>query len=81
MRKCQQAKYFRKINNLYTPCSPSDVGAFKMTLNEIPDPDSLNPPDVDSNDYLTALNRIKATVSEKDLEKQEEFTRDFGQEG
>jgi vacuolar protein-sorting-associated protein 4 len=52
-----------------------------MTLNEIPDPDSLNPPDVDSNDYLTALNRIKATVSEKDLEKQEEFTRDFGQEG
>ena len=30
---------------------------------------------------LTALNKIKPTVSEKDLEKQEEFTRDFGQEG
>ena len=52
-----------------------------MTLNEVPEPDKLNPPDVDANDYLTALSKIKPTVSEKDLEKQEEFTRDFGQEG
>ena len=52
-----------------------------MTLNEVPEPDKLNPPEVDVNDYYTALNRIKPTVSEKDLEKQEEFTRDFGQEG
>jgi vacuolar protein-sorting-associated protein 4 len=69
------------MNDLYTPCSPSDVGAFKMTLHEVPEPDKLNPPDVDFNDYMTSLSKIKPTVSEKDLEKQEEFTRDFGQEG
>lgn len=63
------------------PCSPSDAGSFKMTLHEIPDPDKLCPPDVDYNDYMIALNKIKPTVSEKDLIKQEEFTRDFGQEG
>ena len=27
------------------------------------------------------VRKIKATVNEKDLEKQEEFTREFGQEG
>lgn len=52
-----------------------------MTLHEVPEPELLSPPDVCIEDYYTALGKIKPTVSEKDLEKQEEFTKEFGQEG
>lgn len=31
--------------------------------------------------FLEALKRNKATVNQKDLDQQEEFTREFGQEG
>jgi len=52
-----------------------------MSLNEVPEPEKIYPPDVDIEDYFLAMGKIKPTVSEKDLLKQEEFTRDFGQEG
>lgn len=52
-----------------------------MTLHEIPEPELLQPPQVDIDDYYNALGKIKATVSQKDLDKHEDFTRDFGMEG
>lgn len=52
-----------------------------MSLHEIPDPQLLLAPEVSVEDYFTAMGKIKATVSEKDLEKQDEFTREFGSEG
>ena len=81
LRKCQHSKYFKKQGQNYIPCSPSDEGAFKMTLLEIPDPEKLLTPPVTVEDYINALSKIKPTVSEKDLEKQDEFTTNFGQEG
>ena len=41
----------------------------------------LLPPDICYKDYILSLKKFKAIVNEKDLEKQEEFTREFGQEG
>lgn len=82
LRKCQYAKYFKKIENkYYVPCQEYEQGAFKMNLNEIPEPEYLLPPDVCVEDYLIALKKIKRTVSDDDLKKQEEFTAEFGQEG
>ena len=82
LRKCQRAKFFKKIDNDHiVPCSPSDPGAFRMTMNEIEKPESLVPPKVTFEDYIQSIQKIKATVNQKDLEKQEEFTREFGQEG
>jgi len=81
IRKCQSAKFFRKEGKFYLPCSPSDDGSFKMTLNEIPEPENLKPPDVCKSDFIKAMAKIKPTVSKKDLEMQEKFTHDFGQEG
>lgn len=52
-----------------------------MTINEIPEPENLIPPEVSAEDYYTAMIKIKATVTEKDLERQDEFTREFGSEG
>ena len=82
LRKCQRAKYFKNIDpDHIVPCSPSDPGAFKMTMNEIEKPESLVPPKVTFEDYIQSIQKIKATVNQKDLEKQEEFTKEFGQEG
>ena len=81
IRKCQAAKFFRKEDKYFVPCSPSDVGAFKMSLNDIPEPELLKPPDVCKSDFIKAMSKIKATVSAKDLEKQQKFTEEFGQEG
>jgi vacuolar protein-sorting-associated protein 4 len=52
-----------------------------MKMHDMANPEMLLPPDVCYEDYILALKKIKPTVSEKDLEKQEEFTREFGQEG
>jgi vacuolar protein-sorting-associated protein 4 len=81
IRKCQMARYFKKVGKNYLPCSPSDIGAFKMNMNEIPEPELLLPPDVCKDDFVKAMSKIKPTVSQNDLKRQEEFTSEFGQEG
>lgn len=81
LRKCQFATHFKFQGGYVLPCEPGDPGAIKMTLNEIKNPDMLIPPDVCKEDFIKALKRIRPTVSEKDLKKQEEFTEEFGQEG
>jgi vacuolar protein-sorting-associated protein 4 len=52
-----------------------------MTLNEIPEPELLKPPEVCVDDFMKALSKIKPTVALCDLDKQEQFTKEFGQEG
>jgi len=81
IRKCQLSKFFKKDGKFYVPCSPSDEGAFKMTLNEIPEPQYLKPPDVCKADFIKAMSKIKATVSLTDLARQQKFTEEFGQDG
>ena len=41
----------------------------------------LLPPKVIYEIFLEALKRSEDTVNQKDLEQQENFTKDFGQEG
>ena len=85
IRKCESATHFIRIQkdgkDYYTPCSPSQPGAIQMKMHDMPNPEMLLPPDVCYDDYILALKKIKPTVNEKDLEKQDEFTREFGQEG
>lgn len=81
LRKCQFATHFRKEGEYYVPSEEGAYGAFKMSLNEIPNPEKLLPPDVCKEDFIKALKRIRPTVSEKDLDKQQQFTEEFGQEG
>ena len=81
VRKCSSAKYFSKNDKFYVPCTASDPGAMKMTMHEIPEPELLKPSDVSVDDFLKAISNIKPTVSEQDLIRQDEFTRDFGSEG
>ena len=82
LRKCQRATHFKQLDPHHiVPCSPSDQGAFKMKINDIPDPKSLVAPVVTFEDFVLSLQRIKPTVSPDDLKKQEQFTEEFGSEG
>ena len=82
LRKCQKATHFKKLDATHiVPCSPSDQGAFKMKINDIPNPESLVAPVVTFEDFILSLQKMKPTVSKKDLERQEQFTQEFGSEG
>jgi vacuolar protein-sorting-associated protein 4 len=82
LRTCSSAQYFKiDDSGFYEPCAPSEIGAIKMDLNDIKDSTKLKPPSVCLDDIYKALTKIKPTVSQKDLEQQEEFTEEFGQEG
>ena len=87
VRKCQSAEFFKKIPGIngqqwnYIPCHQNEPGAMRMKMKELPDAKQLLPPKVDYADFREALKRNKATVNQKDLERYEQFTREFGQEG
>lgn len=82
LRKCQKAMYFRNLDaNHIVPCSPSDQGAMRMQINDIQRPETLVAPVVTFEDFILSLQKMKPTVSKKDLERQEQFTKEFGSEG
>ncbi|XP_048870013.1 vacuolar protein sorting-associated protein 4B-like [Brienomyrus brachyistius] len=92
VRKVQSATHFKKVrgapwnnpnevvDDLLTPCLPSDLNAVAMTWMEVPG-EKLLEPVVDMTDMLRSLSNTKPTVNEQDLEKLKKFTEDFGQEG
>ena len=88
VRKCQSAEFFKKIvpgvngqSCNYVPCTQNEPGAMRMKMSELPDSKALLPPKVMYEDFKVALKRNKATVNQADLERQEQFTREFEQEG
>lgn len=84
------------VHDLLTPCSPGDEGAVPMSWLDVPS-DKLSEPILSmvldfiyfylnnfpffQNDMLKSLMCTKPTVNDKDLQKLEEFKKDFGQEG
>jgi vacuolar protein-sorting-associated protein 4 len=50
-------------------------------MSELPEKEKLREPDVCYEDFLLAIQKIKPTVSNADLDKQIKFTEEFGQEG
>lgn len=92
VRKVQQATHFKRVrgpspldknlivDDLLTPCSPGDAGAFEMSWMDV-EGDKLFEPPVTMRDMLKSLSRTKPTVNEDDLKKLQKFTEDFGQEG
>ncbi|XP_071173028.1 vacuolar protein sorting-associated protein 4B-like [Mytilus edulis] len=90
VRKLQTATHFRKVeevcnkdplvsdtmNHLLIPCSSEAQGAIKMSWVDVPK-DRLFETNVSMGDMLESLVNYKPTVTEDDLRKLEEFTRDF----
>ncbi|KAJ2734446.1 Vacuolar protein sorting-associated protein 4 [Coemansia sp. BCRC 34962] len=93
IRKVQVATHFKRVRrpadraapagpqrDYWTPCSPGDPHAVEKTWSEVAS-DDLWEPDLSSLDFLKAVKNSRPTVNDADLEKQIEFTNDFGQEG
>ena len=88
VRKAQDATHFREVDapdgKRLEPCSPGAPGAIATTLTELAEKglaDRVATPEVSMRDFDKALTRARPTVSKKDLEVQERFTAEFGEEG
>jgi vacuolar protein-sorting-associated protein 4 len=63
-----------------TPCSPGDPEAQEMSWEAV-DAEMLQEPPVSRKDFERAIKASRPTVSEVDLHRNEEWTREFGSEG
>ncbi|SBT80361.1 vacuolar protein sorting-associated protein 4, putative [Plasmodium malariae] len=86
VKKCLLSKFFKQVkkNNkiLYTPCSPGDPDTTKveknvMSLNE----SELLLPPLSVQDFKTAISNAKPSLSVDDLNKYEEWTKQYGMNG
>eukprot|EP00123_Amoebidium_parasiticum_P014523 comp22536_c0_seq1/m.34228 comp22536_c0_seq1/g.34228 ORF comp22536_c0_seq1/g.34228 comp22536_c0_seq1/m.34228 type:complete len:433 (-) comp22536_c0_seq1:127-1425(-) len=93
VRKVQMATHFKRVmafdrtdpsrmREYLTPCSPGDPDPTtrEMTWAEV-ESDMLLEPKVTRRDLDRSLASVKPTVNAADLQKQLDFTKDFGQEG
>ncbi|CAI8509074.1 unnamed protein product [Hanseniaspora opuntiae] len=85
IRKIQTATHFKKVvcdgSTKFTPCSPGDKDAVEMSWLDIENGEDLLEPDLTLKDFIKSVKRSRPTVNQHDLDKQIEFTNDFGQEG
>jgi vacuolar protein-sorting-associated protein 4 len=63
-----------------TPCSPGDRGAKEMTWDDV-EAETLLEPLVDFKDFVKAIKGSRPTVSQGDLQRNSEWTKEFGSEG
>lgn len=63
-----------------TPCSPGDNGATEMSWMDVESEKLLEPPLV-LKDFIKAVHNSRPTVSREDLERNSEWTEQFGSEG
>lgn len=81
IRRCQTATKFKKTHDgFFEPTYPSDPMGIDMNLMQV-EPKLLKAPDVNADDFFQAIARIRPSVSAGDLDKQVEFTNNFGQDG
>lgn len=81
VRKLQQATHFKEIKpGKLMPCSPGDPEAQEMSWIDI-DGDQLELPELDVSDFLRSIATTRPTVNQTDIDRQLDFTKDFGQEG
>ncbi|CAN1252259.1 Protein SUPPRESSOR OF K(+) TRANSPORT GROWTH DEFECT 1 [Linum perenne] len=85
VRKTQDAMYFFKTpNGMWVPCGPSQPGAVQTTMQDLAtkgEAAKILPPPISKTDFDKVLARQRPTVSKKDLEVHERFTKEFGEEG
>ncbi|CAL4951390.1 unnamed protein product [Urochloa decumbens] len=85
VRKTQDAMFFfRADGDMWMPCGPKQPGAIQTTMQELASKGlaaKILPPPISRTDFEKVLARQRPTVSKKDLEVHERFTKEFGEEG
>ncbi|KAI6107401.1 P-loop containing nucleoside triphosphate hydrolase protein [Pisolithus croceorrhizus] len=64
----------------WTPCSPGDRDAVEKSWNEI-ESDELQEPPLRLQDFLKSLESVRPTVTEADIRRHDEWTKESGNEG
>ena len=78
VRRCQTARRFKPTpEGGLIPTFPSDPEGQDMTLMEVP-PEKLVCPPVTMDDYMSALNRIRPSVCDEDIQQHIQWTSEFG---
>ncbi|GKZ30429.1 vacuolar protein sorting-associated protein 4 [Aspergillus brasiliensis] len=84
IRKIQTATHYKKVildgAEKLTPCSPGDHGAMEMSWTTVEADQLLEPPLV-LKDFIKAVRNSRPTVSQEDLQRNSEWTKEFGSEG
>ncbi|KAI9147552.1 vacuolar protein sorting-associated protein VPS4 [Paramyrothecium foliicola] len=84
IRKISTATHFKPVmkdgKRMLTPCSPGDEGALEMTYNDV-NADELLPPIMQLRDLIMAVESTRPTVSKDDIDRQVQWTNEFGSEG
>ncbi|TFY80958.1 hypothetical protein EWM64_g3047 [Hericium alpestre] len=87
VRKVLSATHFKRIPSQddaekmqWTPCSPGDPEAVEKNWSEI-ESDELQEPPLRYADFLKSLQSVRPTVSEDDIRKHDEWTKDSGNDG
>ena len=84
VRKIQTATHYKPVvvegEEKVTPCSPGDKGAREMTWTDVDSEKLLEPP-LMVKDFIKAIKASRPTVSDSDLKRSEEWTKEFGSEG
>ncbi|GMH07324.1 hypothetical protein Nepgr_009164 [Nepenthes gracilis] len=85
VRKTQDAMFFYTTkDDMLVPCGPKQPGAVQITMQELAAKGlaaKILPPPISKSDFDKVLARQRPTVSKADLEVQERFTKEFGEEG
>ncbi|CAK9225177.1 unnamed protein product [Sphagnum jensenii] len=89
VRKTQDAMHFKQFvteegEEMWMPCGPRERNAKQTTMIELAAAGlaaKILPPPITKGDFDKVLAKQRPTVSKSDLEVQERFTREFGEEG
>ncbi|KAI3621718.1 katanin p60 atpase domain-containing protein [Moniliophthora roreri] len=86
VRKVISATHFKRAPNeagdmvKWTPCSPGDPDAVEKTWSDIESDELLEPP-LRLADFLKSLSSVRPTVTEADIKKHDEWTKESGESG
>lgn len=82
VRKVISATHFKRVTGdegttKWTPCSPGDADAEEITWSDIGSDELLEPP-LKLKDFMKSLDSTRPTVTESDIKKHEQWTRESG---
>jgi len=84
VRKVLSATHFKRVpdpenaGEKWTPCSPGDPDAVEKSWDDIGSDELLEPP-LKLNDFLKALDSNRPTVTQSDIQKHEDWTKESGE--
>ena len=83
IRRCSSATHFKRVSGkFWTPCKPDDPDPTKQARNLMSIPSAeLQAPTVIWEDFENALANARSSVGTADLQRQEEWTAQFGMDG